>query len=69
MPNPYPEQAVNCFRLPDGSTALMTDVVEPADISRMKLEIMAIQHGLGVRADGLIGPETRKAFQRLAENR
>lgn len=54
------------FKLPDGGNGLMSDVVEPTNGYRLGQEIRLIQRAIGVKEDGLIGPETREAIRRLA---
>ena len=62
MPDPYViigHQAT--FRLHSGRAASMEDVVTVDDRARYVEEVKMIQMALGVRADGIIGPETRRA--------
>jgi lysozyme family protein len=66
MKNPYEPVSIDGFKLPNGALALMSDVVLATDHHRIAQEIMLIQSALGVKADGLIGPETREAIRRLA---
>ena len=66
MKNPYATVPIDGFKLPDGSIARMSDVVTATDHHRICQEIMLIQTALGIKADGLIGPETRDAIRRLA---
>ena len=68
MPNPYELEPADGFRLPDGNIARMSDVVTETDHHRLRQEIMLIQRALGVRVDGLIGPETRYAIRQLTNS-
>ena len=55
------------YRLPDGSLGFMRDQVDLLiDGRRAKQEIMLLQKALGVRVDGIIGPETRGAIASAA---
>jgi lysozyme family protein len=67
MTKPYEPVPIDGYLLPDGTMARIDEVVAATDHFRISQEIILIQRTLGVKDDGKIGPETRKAIRRLAE--
>lgn len=68
MPRAYAPTAANCFMLPDGSIALMSDIVTVDNRARYIQEVRLLQQALGVKPDGIIGPKTRAAARDLPTN-
>lgn len=67
MPKPYETiGSTTLFRLPNGKDGSMKDVITIDDRGRYVEEVKLIQMALGVAPDGIIGPDTRHAAQRIA---
>lgn len=65
-PLPLPNHA---FRLPDGSMGWMNEEISMDNGLRYREEVKLIQMALGVKPDGIIGPETRTAAKAIWEQK
>jgi hypothetical protein len=66
LKNPYKSPRLpQDFVLPTGGIGNMDDIVTVRQAGRYEMEVMLIQRALGVRDDGIIGPETRNAVAQL----
>lgn len=69
MKNPYHLHRSGKYRLRNGFECDPEEVVSIDTPWRYRQEIMLLQEALGVPADGLIGPETRRAASKAWERR